>query len=523
MFAGFHALGVLSADKCGPFGQRYGTTLGEGAGFFVLETRAGARARAVRVRASLLGYGLSGDAFHETGPDPTGSGVARAIRAALGHAGVRPEEIGYVNAHGTGTAANDPAEWRALQSVFGARARELPTSSTKSVIGHAQAAAGVLETLATLLGMERQLLPQTLNVGIPRANCPPDPVAQSTPRPGAFRHALCCNSAFGGANASVVVAAPDADEHARVPMPTRRVFVAGIGAALPHAVDAGALLAAFLSGKLDSGKVDLDAHHASKGRGPSTDLASLDPSSRHLTAAAALALEDAGVGRVRGDLRNSAGLVCGINLVSPASVRDLRRSIDERGLPLLSATAFSRMVLNAPAGTCSKALSLRGPLSTVSIGRGSGLLAILYAGHLLSEREDVALMLAGGVDELDAQASKEQAHPSEGAACVMLSPAPPRPSPERSVHLAGWGIAGPGDIERAITRALQSASLPRAAVERVFGAKHPPGCGEDAVSSALDFVSATLCLRSGRARTVMVVASGGRSASCAAILDTEGA
>ena len=104
----------------------------------MLETVAGARARGKTPLAALSGYGLSGDAFHKTGPDPTGSGVARAIRSALDHAGIRADEVGYVNAHGTGTAANDPAEWRALQAVFGSRAREIPISATKSVLGHAR-------------------------------------------------------------------------------------------------------------------------------------------------------------------------------------------------------------------------------------------------------------------------------------------------------------------------------------------------------------------------------------------------
>jgi len=508
VFAGFHALGVLSADKCTPFGQCLGTTLGEGAGFFVIERRAAAEARGVRARAAFLGYGLSGDAYHETGPDPSGSGVARGIRSALTHAGVRPEEIDYINAHGTGTAANDAAEWRALQSVFGARVRGVPVSSIKGIIGHAQAAAGVLETLVTLLGMERQLIPQTLNGGAPRANSPTDPVAQNTPRPGAFRRAVCCNSAFGGANATVVVAAPDVDEPAREPRATPTIVVAGVGLALTYELDAN-----------DDPQRDESRSLESKSPRANLNLSALDASSRYLTTASALALEDAGVGRVSGEERNTTGLIVGINIVSSESMRCLQRSIDERGLSFLSAPAFSRTVLNASAGSCSKALSLRGPLSTVSIGRGSGLLAILCAAQLLVERDDVTLMLAGGVDEYEDPPSDAHAHSLEGAVCVALGVENAHPSDVPTVRLSGWGIAGPDDVDAAITRALEMASFSRAAVQQVLGIDRPSDDHEGAMPSARDFAMATQLVRTGRANKVMVVARGSRSASCAAVLD----
>jgi 3-oxoacyl-[acyl-carrier-protein] synthase II len=126
--AGFHALGVLSTGKCAPFSRPTGTTLGEGAGFVVLERAASARSRGARTDLAVLGYGLSADAYHETGPDPSGASVARALRGALVHAGIPCDAIGYVNAHGTGTIAGDPAEWRALRHVLGERAASVPVS-----------------------------------------------------------------------------------------------------------------------------------------------------------------------------------------------------------------------------------------------------------------------------------------------------------------------------------------------------------------------------------------------------------
>src|SRR5690606_22076469 len=123
----------------------------------------------------LRGYGIAGDGFHDTGPDPTGAGVARAMRGALAAAGVAPDEVDYVNAHGTGTAANDPAEWRAIQAVLGERAASVPVSSSKSFLGHGQGAAGVLEAIATILCLERGAVPPTRNHRGARPNSPPDP------------------------------------------------------------------------------------------------------------------------------------------------------------------------------------------------------------------------------------------------------------------------------------------------------------------------------------------------------------
>ena len=141
VFAGFHALGALSGGKCTPFGASVGLTLGEGSGFVLLEGLERARHRGAEPLAHVLGYGISADAFHATAPDPTGGGVMRAIRAALLDAGTLPGEVDFVSAHGTGTEANDAAEWLAVRSTIG---DQVPISSSKSLLGHAQGAAGVL-------------------------------------------------------------------------------------------------------------------------------------------------------------------------------------------------------------------------------------------------------------------------------------------------------------------------------------------------------------------------------------------
>jgi len=515
MFAGFHALGVLTPQKCAAFSFPSGTSLGEGAGFVVLEAAAGRRA----ARARLLGYGLSCDAFHDTSPDPTGSGVARALRAALAQAGVAPAEVGYVNAHGTGTSANDPAEWRALLQVFGERARRLPVSSSKGLLGHAQAAAGALELITTLLARERGLVPQTLHFTRPRQLAPDDPVAQQQPRACRYRFAVSTNSAFGGANAALVIAAAE-DQQLAAPRLARPVFVAGVGALGAHGSDGGELLARLdAQAPLASGRVDEQA--CSRLALPA-DPRSLDPSSRYLLAAATLALADAGLRRVPGQLRDRTGCIAGITRISPQGIAGIRRSIEQRGMPFLSATAFSRMVLNAPLGSCAKLLGLRGPTSTVSIGAGSGLFAMAHAAEWLQSRADAELMLAAGLDELPAGSAHGTA---EGAACAVLSceAGPGRP------RLAGWGISGPARMPEAISRALAAAALEASDVDLGIGCAGAFTLGKrrldpaatfgasDGFGSALALVAAALWLRAGPARHALVTA-GGSSASCALVL-----
>ncbi|HAA53483.1 MAG TPA: hypothetical protein DCE42_01935 [Myxococcales bacterium] len=167
-FAGFFTLGVMSPQPCAPFGAPEGMSMGEGAGAIVLERSTHATQRDVRCVTALRGIGLSCDGFHPTTPEPSGKGIARAIESALSDGGLSPEDIGYYNAHGTGTLANDAAEWKGVQRVFGPHAASLPVSSTKSYLGHTQGAAGILELIATLLALQHQVVLPTLHLQQPK-------------------------------------------------------------------------------------------------------------------------------------------------------------------------------------------------------------------------------------------------------------------------------------------------------------------------------------------------------------------
>jgi 3-oxoacyl-[acyl-carrier-protein] synthase II len=150
-FAGFNSLRIVDAEHCRPFRrQRQGLNLGEGAGVLVLETLEHARRRGARPLAELLGAGASCDAHHMTAPHPQGAGAALALRSALGDAGVAAGDVGFVNAHGTGTPQNDAAEWRAIEQVFGERARRIPVTATKGAVGHLLGSSGAIEAVATV-------------------------------------------------------------------------------------------------------------------------------------------------------------------------------------------------------------------------------------------------------------------------------------------------------------------------------------------------------------------------------------
>jgi len=193
------ALRVVSADTCRPFSRnRSGMILGEGAAMLVLEPRDAARARGARIWGEVLGFGMSSDAGHIT--QPSAEGGARAMRQALADARLAPEAIGYVNAHGTGTAANDLTEARAIRAVFGGHTDALAVSSTKAMHGHALGAAGALEAAATLLALHHGVLPPTVNCTEPDPRCALD-VVPNEARPAAIEYALSNSFAFGGMNA----------------------------------------------------------------------------------------------------------------------------------------------------------------------------------------------------------------------------------------------------------------------------------------------------------------------------------
>jgi 3-oxoacyl-[acyl-carrier-protein] synthase II len=184
--------------------NRDGFVLGEGAGMIVLEDLEHAKARGATVYAELTGYGTTGDAFRMTDPHPDGRGAVTAIRNALRDAGLSPEDVGYVNAHGTSTGANDSAETKALKAALGEQAYRTPVSSSKSMLGHLIAAGGAVELMVAVLAMRRGVLPPTINYETPDPECDLDYVPNVARSVSGVRHVLSNSFGFGGQNITLV-------------------------------------------------------------------------------------------------------------------------------------------------------------------------------------------------------------------------------------------------------------------------------------------------------------------------------
>jgi len=206
-FAAMRALSTRNEEPTRasrPFDKdRDGFVVGEGAGILILEELSLAQKRGAKIIAELVGYGMSGDAFHITLPPEDGNGAHRVMLNALMDAGVKPDVVDYINAHGTSTPPNDRVETMAIKRLFGDHARKLAVSSTKSMIGHLLGAAGAVEAGITSLAVERGVLPPTINYETPDPDCDLDYVP-NTMRKADIRHALSNSFGFGGTNASLL-------------------------------------------------------------------------------------------------------------------------------------------------------------------------------------------------------------------------------------------------------------------------------------------------------------------------------
>ncbi|AKM47587.1 MULTISPECIES: beta-ketoacyl-ACP synthase II [Edwardsiella] len=184
--------------------DRDGFVLGDGAGILVLEEYEHAKARGAKIYAELVGFGMSSDAYHMTSPPADGAGAALAMENALRDAGLTPGQVGYINAHGTSTAAGDKAETQAVKNVYGADAARVMVSSTKSMTGHLLGAAGAVESIFTILALRDQVIPPTINLDNPDEGCDLDFVPHEARQVSGLEYALCNSFGFGGTNGSII-------------------------------------------------------------------------------------------------------------------------------------------------------------------------------------------------------------------------------------------------------------------------------------------------------------------------------
>ena len=183
--------------------ERSGFVMGEGAGILMLEELEHAKKRGAKIYAEIVGFGSTSDSYHMTAPDPEGDGIIRAMNLAMNEAGIKPEDIDYINAHGTSTHLNDVGESKAIKKAFGEASKTLPVSSIKGNVGHLLGAAGAVEAIATIKAIETSLIPPTINYKVPDEECDID-VVPNVPRKKELKYAMSNSLAFGGHNGSLI-------------------------------------------------------------------------------------------------------------------------------------------------------------------------------------------------------------------------------------------------------------------------------------------------------------------------------
>ncbi len=406
-FAGFNSLKALSKGPCSPYSKSEGLSIGEGAGFLMLESLEHAQQRGAEILSEVLGYSLSADAYHQTAPDPGGSGAIRAMSEALVRAGVSVEELSYINGHGTGTPSNDLSEPKAIRSVI--RREPIPISSTKSMTGHALGAAGAIEAVISVLAIKSDIVPPTANFHAENANFDMDFVPNES-RSVPLENVLSNSFAFGGNNASIVFG--KLRDRSVSSVEQNRIVISGVGVLAAGAVGIKEFYERLLSQESQVREVKefLDSEIPFKlgGKIPAIPygkwinpifLRRMDSISKMAVATSRQALDDADIRTTR-DSRDHIGVIFATGTGPIETVESFHRVIVEQGVKAANANLFPNTVMNAAAGHIGLNFKLKGPTSTLTTGGVSLINALLYAQLLLKNRVTEQMLVVSS-DELN--------------------------------------------------------------------------------------------------------------------------
>ena len=401
-FAGFTSLHALDANPCSPFNHLSGITQGEGAGALIVESYEHAVARGAKIYCEMLGSGISSDAHHITAPRPDGEGQMNAIRWAIENSGITESDIGYVNAHGTGTAKNDEAEFLSLHTIFDGKNDDLSVSSTKAMTGHCLGAAGAVEAVLAVMALTENTVPPTLGfddhdleVLSERAGkldfCP------NKPRSKELNTVMSNSFAFGGNNASIVFS----KNEGKVQLPEKRpaIGITGMGIVTPagngrESYKASVSGAAPAEGSLFStvGKTEYDELGLKM-----SFYRKLDRFSQLQAVSGMYALADGGY-PITDENATDIGIIVGTADGSISPVCDFEMLIAEKGNANGSAFKFPNTVYNAAGGYLSICSGIKGYNVTATNGAQSGLFSVAYAADVIRAGKEKA-MLATGTDE----------------------------------------------------------------------------------------------------------------------------
>lgn len=387
-FAGFHALHALAADACSPFNKSNGITLGEGAGILIIESYEHAVARGAKIYCEVLGSGVSSDAHHITAPRPDGQGQMSAIRRAVNNSGLDFTDIDYINAHGTGTAKNDEAEFLSLHTLFDGN-DHLSVSSTKSMTGHCLGAAGSIEAVLTVKAVCEDTVPPTIGYTAEDLETLKEKAGAIDFVPNAKRektvdYAVSNSFAFGGNNASIVFAKKPHD----IPDNTNRekLFITGIGELVGNTAEDGKGIRAVISS-------DDYKEHGIK----MAFYRKLDRFSQIQLISGMRALRDGGV-TIDESNENDIGIIIGTSDGPMTEIVGFQKAVVEGGTANGSAFSFPNTVYNAAGGYFSIFAGIKGYNVTVANSVQAGIQSICYAADVLHNGTE-SIMVASGTDE----------------------------------------------------------------------------------------------------------------------------
>ncbi|HXN55721.1 MAG TPA: beta-ketoacyl synthase N-terminal-like domain-containing protein, partial [Myxococcales bacterium] len=390
-------------EPAAPYSRdRKGLSLGEGSGMLVLMREDVAREQGAPVLAEILGYGLSADGYHPTAPHPEGRGAARAIQTALAQGGVSPEEVRYVNSHGTGTPKNDPAETAATKVGLGEdAAHRAAVSSTKSMIGHLLGGAGAIEAISTVKTLEQQLAPPTASFTEPDPDCDLDYITEG-PRAMEIDIAVSNNFAFGGANASIVFARAGARPQGPATPALDRVVITGLGALTPAGTDLQALWEAYSGGRdctsvEDGVRLGRVEYAAGDFLGPK-ERKRVDGLGLFSIISSRQALEDAAL-ELTDENRIRVGAILGTGVGPMESMEGFSAGVIAEGAGGANPAVFPNTVYNAAGGQVAIKVGALGPASTVTVGHAAGASSLCY-GCELAGADHADAMLCLGADSL---------------------------------------------------------------------------------------------------------------------------
>ncbi|MDQ1055001.1 3-oxoacyl-[acyl-carrier-protein] synthase II [Arthrobacter sp. SORGH_AS 212] len=499
-FGGFSCLGALSPKDCAPYSKSEGLTLGEGAGFLILERAESAHARKAPVLAVLSGYGLSADAHHPTAPDPRGRGALSAMMSALEMADATAEQIDYINGHGTGTPANDGGEKKILLHLG---ENNIPMSSTKSMIGHTLGAAGAVEAVTTVMALREQVLPPTVVPDDFEETLDFDAVPGSG-RPAAISLALSNSFAFGGNNSTLVFRSK-ANAGERAAPAARQVGITAVASMVGPAGNSEAVAEALFSGTplYGNSSVTIDEYGPfpigevpesvqKSGINP-TALRRLDALSKRSASVVGQLLKERPLSRTE---LQTTGLIFATASGPMSTVEAFQRGLITEGAG--NTRLFPNTVMNASAGHVALLHGLRGPTATFCAGSTSAVSALHFGHQLIASgscdrvivlsADEASTALLAGYARIDGYLSKDTLRPFgnsgrlySGAAAAMLLESTDHVQAVPPARILGFGFAGDdsgcGNIKQdptawrlAMYQAIRSAGLEPCDIDVVIAA-----------------------------------------------------